>query len=192
MLVSFADFAKDQGVSRAAITQACSGRLASAVRDVDGKRCLDQERALELWTRGSVRQARKPKAAPAAPAAPAASPSPGRPGRPRAVDPDAAAVAAEVMRLPDDAIPDLGISLERKEHYRAELAKVEAMRRREEVGSIAEMRREAFTLAKTVREGVLGVVARVSADLAAMTDQQEVEQRLEEELTVALRVLADG
>jgi hypothetical protein len=186
MLVSFADFAKDQGVSRAAITQACSGRLASAVREVDGKRCLDQERALELWTRGSVRLARKPKAAPAAP------PSSGRPGRPRAVDPDAAAVAAEVMRLPDDAIPDLGISLERKEHYRAELAKVEAMRRREEVGSIAEMRREAFTLAKTVREGVLGVVARVSADLAAMTDQQEVEQRLEEELTVALRVLADG
>jgi hypothetical protein len=189
MLVSFADFAKTQGVSKQAISKASTGRLASAVREVDGKRCLDQERALELWTRGNVRQARKPKAAPAAPAA---SPSPGRPGRPRAVDPDAAAVAAEVMRLPDDAIPDLGISLERKEHYRAELAKVDAMRKREEVGSIAEMRREAFTLGKAVRDGVLGVVARVSADLAAMTDQLEVERRLEEELTVALRSLADG
>ena len=96
------------------------------------------------------------------------------------------------MRLPDDAIPDLGISIERKEHYRAELAKVEAMRKREEVGSIAEMKREAFTLGKAVREGVLGVVARVSADLAAMTDQLEVERRLEAELTVALRSLADG
>lgn len=186
MLVSFADFAKTQGVSKQAISKAASGRLASAVREVDGKRCLDQERALELWTCGNMRQARKPKAAPAAP------PSLGRPGRPRAVDADATAVAAEVMRLPDDAIPDLGISIERKEHYRAELAKVEAMRKREEVGSIAEMRREAFTLGKAVREGVLGVVARVSADLAAMTDQLEVERRLEEELTVALRSLADG
>jgi hypothetical protein len=183
MLVSFADFAKTQRVSKQAISKAASGRLASAVREVDGKRCLDLERALELWTCGNMRQARKSKAAP---------PSLGRPRRPRAEDADAAAVAAEVMRLPDDAIPDLGISIERKEHYRAELAKVEAMRKREEVGSIAEMKREAFTLGKAVREGVLGVVARVSADLAAMTDQLEVERRLEAELTVALRSLADG
>lgn len=186
MLVSFADFAKTQGVSKQAISKAASGRLASAVREVDGKRCLDQERALELWTCGNMRQARKSKAASAGPR------MAGRSGRPRAEDADAAAVAAEVMRLPDDAIPDLGISIERKEHYRAELAKVEAMRKREEVGSIAEMKREAFTLGKAVREGVLGVVARVSADLAAMTDQLEVERRLEEELTVALRSLADG
>ena len=66
------------------------------------------------------------------------------------------------------------------------------MHQREELGSIADMKREAFGLAKAVREAVLGVVPRVSADLAAAGDRFEVERLLESELITALRVLADG
>jgi hypothetical protein len=88
--------------------------------------------------------------------------------------------------------PPTAVSKQIKTAYEAKLLELEYKERNNETGSIAEMRREAFTLGKAVREGVLGVVARVSADLAAMTDQLEVERRLEEELTVALRSLADG
>jgi hypothetical protein len=177
-LVSYADFARRVGVSRPAISKASSVRLRDAVVTKNGKPMLNLERALELWSAGNQRQARG-RAAPPPPPVPAALPSP-------------EAVAEAVRLLPDDAIPDLGISLERKEHYRAELAKIEAMHRREELGSIADMKREAFGLAKSVREAVLAIVPRVSSDLAAAGDRFEVEQLLEEELTAALRVLADG
>jgi hypothetical protein len=179
VLVTFAQFAKEQGVSGPAISQAAKKRLLRAVRrDVKGRPMLDLEVARDLWGKGNVRQARETR--------PAADEQTGR------KRPVTAAVAAEVMKLADDAIPEIGISLERKEHYRAELAKVEAMQRRAELGSVAEMKHEAFALGKAVREGVLGVIPRLSADLAAMADRFEIEQRLDEELTTALRVLADG
>lgn len=175
-LVSFTEFGKQVGVSQPAVSKATKTRLAGAVVMQKGKPLLDLDRAMQLWNAGNQRQARG-KAASSAP--PPALPS-------------AADLAEAVASLPDDAIPALGISIERKEHYRAELAKVEAMLRREELGSIAEMKREAFGLAKSVREAVLGIVPRVSADLAAAGDRFEVERLLESELITALRVLADG
>ncbi len=175
-LVTYTEFADRVGVSRPAISKAVKTRLMDAVKERRGKPVLDLERALELWNAGNQRQARGRAAPPAAP-----------PPLPSAAD-----LAEAVALLPDDAIPQLGISLERKEHYRAELAKIQAMHQREELGSIADMKREAFGLAKSVREAVLGIVPRVSADLAAAGDRFEVERLLEAELVAALRVLADG
>jgi hypothetical protein len=178
-LVTYTEFAERVGVSRPAISKAVKTRLAAAVVAKNGKPMLSLDRALELWSAGNQRQARG-----------RATPAPLPPKAPTL--PSAADLAKAVSQLPDDAIPDLGISIERKEHYRAELAKIQAMHQREELGSIADMKREAFGLAKSVREAVLGVVPRVSADLAAAGDRFEVERLLESELITALRVLADG
>ena len=175
-LVTYTEFAERVGVSRPAISKAVKTRLAAAVVAKNGKPMLSLDRALELWSAGNQRQARARTAPP-----PTAAPLP-----------SVADVAEAMRQLPDDAIPDLGISIERKEHYRAELAKIQAMHQREELGSIADMKREAFGLAKAVREAVLGIVPRVSADLAAAGDRFEVERLLESELVTALRVLADG
>jgi hypothetical protein len=173
LLVTYTEFAERVGVSRPAISKAVKTRLLDAVVMKNGKPMISLDRGLELWSAGNRREARAK--------APAPSTLPTRD-----------AVAEAVRQLPDDAIPDLGISIERKEHYRAELAKIDAMHRREELGSIADMRREAFGLAKSVREAVLGIVPRVSSDLAAAGDRFEVERLLEQELVTALRVLADG
>lgn len=171
-LVTYTDFAERVGVSRPAISKATKTRLAAAVVMQKGKPMISLDRGLELWNAGNQRQARaKAKTPPL---------------------PSAADVAEALRQLPDDDIPDLGISIERKEHYRAELAKLNAMHQREELGSIADMKREAFGLGKTVREAVLGIVPRISSDLAAASDRFEVERLLEEELITALRVLADG
>ena len=99
---------------------------------------------------------------------------------------------ALVSRLPEDAIPSIIESEARKEHYLAEKHKIAALQAREEVGSIRDMEREAFALAKSVREGMLSIIPRISADLAALGDAFEVEQLLEAEVITALRVLADG
>jgi hypothetical protein len=191
MLVLPSEFALIKGVSKGTVSDAMKSRIAGAIVLENGRRMLDRDLALDLWDRNTkpnnnakigaagLERNRRPAEQPRepAPAAPATT---------------AAAVAAAVMALRDDAIPGRDVSEERKIHYQAELAKVQALQARQEVGSIDAMKREAFALAKTVREGVLGIIPRVSADLAALTDPFEIERRLEEEVTTALRSLADG
>jgi hypothetical protein len=188
MLVTKKDFAALKGVTPAAVSIACRERIKEAIILKNGKEWLIKEKALELWDRNTKRnghqrlseQAQERDKRPAAPVEVPATPS------------TAAAVAAAVMALRDDAIPGRDISEERKLHYQAELAKVQALQARNEVGSIDAMKREAFALAKAVREGVLSVIPRVSADLAALSDPFEIERLLEAEVLTALRALADG
>ncbi|MEN9767687.1 MAG: hypothetical protein RLZZ32_1647 [Cyanobacteriota bacterium] len=190
VLVRPAEFALIKGVSKPTVSTAMKSRIAAAIVEKDGRRWLDRDLALELWDRNTkpnnnakisaTGQARNRR-----PAEPRPEPTP----PPTTA---AAAVAAAVMALRDDAIPGRDISEERKLHYQAELAKVQALQARQEVGSIDAMKREAFALAKAVREGVLGIIPRVSSDLAALADPFEIEQLLEAEVLTALRALADG
>ena len=186
-LVTQAEYAKLRGCSDAAVSTARKkGRIDGAWHVKDGTVWIDSERADDLWARNSRprRGGNLPK------------------DHPRRVQRPAADVPAElptpkqlrelVKGLPEDQIPDLIESERRREHYQAERARVQALQARNEVGSIAEMRREAFALAKAVREGMLSIIPRVSADLAAASDRFEIEQLLEAEVMTALRVLADG
>jgi hypothetical protein len=88
--------------------------------------------------------------------------------------------------------PSLAISKQVKAAYEAKLTELNFKERNGEMGSIRDMEREAFALAKAVREGMLSVIPRISADLAALGDAFEVERLLEAEVATALRVLADG
>lgn len=168
-------------------------RIAAAIVEVDGRRLLDRDLALDLWDRNTRRTKntktgvatdrtavdRKARQAEPEPPPPASLPTDEQ-------------LLALVRRLPEDAIPPIIDSEARKEHYLAEKHKIAALQAREEVGSIRVMEREAFALAKSVREGMLSIIPRISADLAALSDAFEVEQLLEAEVITALRVLADG
>jgi hypothetical protein len=192
-LLKPAEFAAIKGVSKPTVHEAMKARIAGAIVEVDGRRLLDRDLALELWDRNTRRNnntktglpadrkaaERKVRQAKAEPPPPATLPTDEQ-------------LLALVQGLPEDQVPDLIDSQRRKEHYLAERAKVAALREREEVGSIREMEREAFALAKSVREGMLSIIPRISADLAALGDAFEVEQLLEAEMITALRVLADG
>ena len=190
VLVKPAEFARIKCVSKPTVSTAMESRIAAAIVEKDGRRWLDRDLALELWDKNT-----KPNNnAKISPTGQARNRRPAEP-RPDVAPPPAsaaAAVASAVMALPDDAIPGRDISEERKQHYQAELAKVQALQARNEVGSIDAMKREAFALAKAVREGVLSVIPRVSADLAALSDPFEIERLLEDEMLTALRALANG
>lgn len=118
----------------------------------------------------------------------------GGPPRPIGREATAAAVAKSVAASMGQGTggPSLAVSKQVKAAYDAKMAELEYKQRNGEMGRIEDMKREAFSLAKQIREGVLGIVPRVSADLAAISDQFEVERLLEGELLVALRSLADG
>jgi len=183
-LVTQAEYAKLRGCSEAAVSTARKKRIKAAEVIRDGRVLIDSAKADELWAKNSRprRGGNLPNAAPL----PEAKPPPAIPL------PTDEQLLDLVMRLPEDSIPPIIESEARKEHYLAEKHKIAALQARNEVGSIDAMKREAFSLAKAVREGVLGIIPRVSADLAALADPFEIEQLLEAEVLTALRALADG
>jgi hypothetical protein len=187
-LMTQKEYAEHRGCTPPTVQDAKKVRIKPALVERGGKVLIDSEIADRLWDAAKVRNSHKGKG----PASPAATESRPQPQQARDQLPSDDELQAFIQGLPEDQVPDLDESIRRKEHYNAERARVGALRDREEVGSIAEMKREAYALAKTIREGMLGIIPRVSADLAALTDQFDIERRLEEEILTALRMVADG
>ena len=93
---------------------------------------------------------------------------------------------------PGDDVADLNTSRRRLLHHRATLAELEAMQRRGELVPVSEVKAEAFSLARAVRDALMGLPDRVAPLLAATADAAQCHRLLSEEIRVALRGLADG
>ena len=185
MLATFAEAAAHLGHrSRSTLYRLRDdGRLAAYLRPGGrgGAQLLELEPpdapSLREWVAGVVRPQAAPAAPPPAPAAVAAL-------RP-------ADLAAVVDALPEDAIPALDRSRSRREHYAAELARLEVMQRRGELVPVVEVRAEAFNLARSIRDALLALPDRLAPMLAATSDTAQCHRLLGEELRVALRGLSD-
>ncbi len=196
MLISFSDFARLKGVSAAAVTTACKSRIKEAIVERNGKRMLDRDKALELWDRNTRRngservsdEARQRDRRELAIDVAGALPPP--PVQVPAATGDQ--LKNLIMGLPEDQIPGLGVSRERKEHYNAEIARLQALKEREELVPTADVKRMASTLGRQIRDNILAIPNRVAPLLAAARDSAEVHRLLNEELRTALRVLSDG
>ena len=196
MLIGFSDFARLKGVSAAAVTTACKSRIKEAIVERNGKRMLDREKALALWDRNTKRNGSERVSDEArqrdqrglgaelgeAPAVTTAEVS--------GVTPEA--LKTLIMGLPEDQIPGIDTSRERKAHYDAEVARLEALKERGEVGSLRDMEGALFERARAVRDALLGLADRLAPMLAATTDARECHRLLTEEHRIALRGLADG
>ncbi len=196
MLIGFSDFARLKGVSAAAVTTACKSRIKEAIVERNGKRMLDREKALALWDRNTKRngservsdEARQrdqrglsgePGEAPAVTAAEVAGVTP-------------EALKTLIMGLPEDQIPGIDTSRERKAHYDAEVARLEALRARDELVLTQEVKQEASRLAKQVRDLLLMIPSRNAARVVTMQDQEQVRALLQSEIETALRGLASA
>lgn len=196
MLISFSDFARLKGVSAPAVTTACKSRITDAIVEHNGKRMLDRDLALELWDRNTKRNGSERVSADAQhrdrrKLKPDAL---GAPPRPPAQVPVATGdqLKSLIMGLPEDQIPGLDVSRERKEHYNAELARLQALKEREELVPTTDVKRMASTLGRQIRDNILAIPNRVAPLLAAARDSADVHRLLDEELRTALRVLSNG
>lgn len=196
MLISFSDFARLKGVSAPAVTTACKSRIADAIVEHNGKRMLDRDKALELWDRNTKRNGseRVSAAAQHRDRRELKPDAPGAPPRPPAQVPNATGdqLKSLIMGLPEDQIPGLDVSRERKEHYNAELARLQALKEREELVPTTDVKRMASTLGRQIRDNILAIPNRVAPLLAAARDSADVHRLLDEELRTALRVLSNG
>jgi hypothetical protein len=176
LLVTFSEFAAIKGCAKGTVTAATKARIAEAVVDKDGKRWLDRDLALELWDR-NTKATHNSKV--------------------RIPDPIPAADTATQLRkaisaLPDDAIPDLNESRARREHYQAELAKLEVDLKRRELVPAVDVQKEAFALGRSVREALANLADRLSYQLAGETDPVRIHAVLTDEHRAALVELSNG
>lgn len=184
-LISFADFARLKDVSAAAVTIACKTRIKGAIVERSGRRMLDRDLALKLWDQNTRRNGSEK-------VSPDAKVRDRQVTTPVDTPPSSDQLKHIIMGLPEDQIPGLDVSRERKEHYNAEVARLQALKEREELVLTADVKRQAFSLGRQIRDNVMGIPDRVAPLLAAAQDSREVHRLLSEELRTALRALADG
>jgi len=157
------------------VTHATKSRIAAAVVEKEGKRWLDRDMALELWRKNTLKNN----------AAKVDEPDPVKPR-------DARELRQQVAGLPDDEIPELNESRARREHYQAELAKLEVDLKRKELVPADEVKREAFQIGRSIREALANLADRLSYQLAGEMDPAVIHQLLSDEHRDALLALADS
>ena len=172
MLITFAELAVIKGCTKGAVTHASKSRIAAAVVEKDGKRWLDRDLALELWNKNTLKNNN----------AKVSEPDPIEPPPPR----DAKELRRRVDALPDDSIPELNESRARREHYQAELAKLQVTQQRGELVAAEDVKKEAFKVGRSVREALANLADRLSHQLAGEVDPVVIHQVLTQEHRAAL------
>ena len=178
MLVTFTEFAALKGCAKGTVTAATKVRIAAAVVEKDGKRWLDRDLALELWNRNT----KATYNAKVSQADPVEAPAPR----------DARELRARVDALPDDAIPELNESRARREHYQAELSKLQVAQQRRELVPADEVKKEAFQIGRSIREALSNLADRLSHQLAGETDPTVSHQLRSDEHRDALLALIEA
>ena len=178
MLVTFSEFAAIKGCAKGTVTAATKNRIAAAVVEKDGRRWLDRDQALELWNRNT----KATHNAKVSQADPIEAPPPK----------DARELRARLEALPDDAIPELNESRARREHYQAELSKLQVAQQRRELVPADEVKKDAFQIGRSVREALSNLADRLSHQLAGETDPAVIHKLLSDEHRDALLALAEA
>jgi hypothetical protein len=176
LLVTFSEFAAIKGCAKGTVTAATKSRIAAAVVEKDGKRWLDRDLALELWDR-NTKQTHNAKIRQADPIEP--------------LPQDPRELRKAISALPDDAIPELNESRARREHYQAELAKLQVAQQRRELVPAEEVKKEAFQIGRSIREALSNLADRLSHQLAGETDPAVIHQLLSDEHRDALLALQE-
>ena len=143
MLISLAELAMLKNVSRAAVTKKIkSGKLEGAVVNHNGRKLVNKEEAIRLWDRADTRVVTTVKKE----------------------------LKQKIDSLPADSIPDFAESIAKREFYLAELAKLDVEEKKEQLVSVAEIKKSSFAKARAIREALTNLADRLSHQLAGEDD----------------------
>ena len=168
--MSLRAFAKHRGVSIAAVQKAIrAGRITTTT---DGK--IDPAQGDEEWERNTAPRPRHRKQI-----------TPGR------------TAGRTALQVPDTSLDPFsagGYAKARvvREQYLARITKIQHDLLAGKLVSRDEVAVEEFNEKRIIRDGVLNIADRVSAQLAAETDEKKVHEILTTELRNALNAIADG
>jgi hypothetical protein len=201
-VVSFSEAAKVLGFkSRSTLYRLKDSELARYVRPParpGGAQLLELEPeglpTLKAWLEAVLQPQAKTATPPPAdlPALAFGAPSPAPSSEP--VDPATVAqgLAQLVAGLPEDAIPTLAESRERRAHYLAEISRLQALEQRGDLLPRTEIMNAAFQVARTTRDMFLAMPSRLAPQLVGVADTPTAFALLDKEIRHALTYLADA
>ncbi len=167
--VSVAALARALNVSYAAVTTAINkGRLRDSIQQsASGRYQIDLDKALQEWEQNTdVIKAQNAYSGQSS-----------------------ATIENHFTKPIKSAAPAFSESRAIKEAYLARLAKLEYEERVGQLVSAEDVKEEAFKLARIVRDALLNIPERLSAELAAETDSHRIHQRLKAALIDVLQEL---
>jgi len=164
MLISLAELAMLKNVSRAAVTKKIkSGKLEGAVVNHNGKKKVNKEEAFRLWDLQSP------------------------PSKDTTVKKQ---LKQEINAKPIDEIPNYAESKAKREHFLAELARLDVEQKKNELILVSDITKSSFEVGRAIRESLFNLADRLANQIAGETDPQIIHKLLTEEHRVALEQLA--
>lgn len=166
--VSKAVYAQMRGVSKQAVHKACrEGRLAGAIQ-ADGK--LDVALADQLWAantnpvvghHATMKQRQKKSK-------------------------EAVVEQAIAIGIDPNHVPTLLESKTVEAAFRAKLAQIEYEEKTGKLVPVESVKKEAFRLARIVRDSMFGIADRISAEVAGLSDAFVIHRKLSDEIRTAI------
>ena len=164
MLISMAELAKLKNVSRMAVSKKVkSGKLDSAVVNHNGRKLINKEEAFRLWDIQAL------------------------PSKDTTVRKQ---LKQQINAKTEDEIPAYGESKAKREYFLAELAKLDVEEKKEQLVSVAEIKKSSFAKARAMREALTNLADRLSHQLAGEDDATVIHNILSTEHREALENLA--
>jgi len=152
-----------KNVSRAAVTKKVkSGKLDGAIVNHNGKKLVNKEEAFRLWDLQ-------------------APPSKDTTVRKQ--------LKQEIDAKSDDEIPSYGESKAKREHFLAELAKLDVEQKKKDLISVTDITKSSFEMGRAIREKLTNLADRLANQIAGETDAQIIHKLLTEEHRAALEQL---
>ena len=163
MLITMAELATLKNVSRTAVSKKVkSGKLDGAVVNHNGKRLVNKEEAFRLWDLQ-------------------APPSKDTTVRKQ--------LKQEIDAKSDDEIPSYGESKAKREHFLAELARLDVEQKKKDLIPVADIKKSRFEIGRAIREKLTNLADRLASQVAGETDPQIIHKLLTEEHRAALEQL---
>ena len=163
MLISMAELAKLKNVSRMAVSKKVKqGKLEGAVVNHNGKRMIHKEEAFRLWDLQAL-------------------PSRDTTVRKR--------LKEEIDSKTVDEIPNYAESKAKREHFLAELARLDVEQKKKDLIPVTEIKKSSFEIGRAIRESLFNLADRLANQVAGETDPQIIHKLLTEEHRAALEQL---
>lgn len=168
-LMSMRQYAKHRGISAPSVSKAVAMGRITCVRDSFGRAQIDPAVADREWEENSV---------------------PYRVGNSGGKDGASTVVNPESGESGDPKKNPYAQATAVLKNYQARLAKLEFEEKAGKLHDVDGCSKEAFRIARAVRDAMLGIPDRLSAELAGETDQFKIRKLLEDEIRLALENLA--
>ena len=165
MLITMAELATLKNVSRTAVSKKVkSGKLDGAVVNHNGKRLVNKEEAFRLWDLQ-------------------APPSKDTTVRKQ--------LKQEIDAKPEDEIPSYGESKAKREHFLAELARLDVDQKKKDLILVSDITKSSFEKGRAIREKLTNLADRLANQISGETDPQIIHKLLTDEHTAVLEELVN-